>query len=283
MLDSPLVTRLIDLALEEDLPGGDVTSELTVDAGAQATARIIAREQLVVCGTGLIAQVMTRRAVPVSVEVAAGDGAQLKDQELIATLKGPARALLSTERVVLNFLQRLSGIATHTRACLAAAQGLTVLDTRKTLPGWRVLEKYAVKIGGARNHRMSLSDMIMVKNNHVDANGGDVASTLQRVKDHKPWYMPVEVEVRTIAELDAALPFSPEIVMLDNMSDDEMSRAMKLVEQRAPHTLVEVSGNVTAERFAALKALGVKAVSTSSLCGRARSVDISMRLALQRT
>ncbi|RMG42432.1 MAG: carboxylating nicotinate-nucleotide diphosphorylase [Candidatus Dadabacteria bacterium] len=277
-LRAPLIKRLIKLAIDEDLQGGDITTELTVLGDVNCEGLIVAREDFTVCGLELIPVIYEVLGWSVECEFLSYDGRRVKAEEILVRLRGNIRHLLSSERIVLNFLQRLSGVATYTREVVSKAGRITVMDTRKTTPGWRLLEKYAVKVGGGRNHRASLGELILVKNNHIDFNEGSLTRTLERVKDGKPPFMPVEVEVRTQAELKEALDFCPDIVMLDNMDDEQIRAALKLVNTKAPDTLVEVSGGITPERFAELEKLGVKYVSIGALTNKATSVDISMRL-----
>lgn len=275
---SPHITRLIDLALEEDLPQGDITSEITIAADARGAAQIVAREPMIICGIELIGEIFSRIDPRIAVREEASDGAFVNERETIATVKGSLRALLAGERTVLNFLQRLSGVATFTRAVVDAAENLMVLDTRKTVPGWRTLDKYAVRCGGAANHRNSLSDLVLIKNNHIDANGGDVRLTMQRALNGKPPYLPLEIEVRTEKELVAALDLSPDIIMLDNMDDRAVTRAVKLIRTKSPYSLIEVSGGITLKRLATLARIGVDGVSMGALTNKAQAVDISMRI-----
>jgi nicotinate-nucleotide pyrophosphorylase (carboxylating) len=182
---------------------------------------------------------------------------------------------------VLNFLQRLSGVATAARALVLKNPGIVLLDTRKTMPGWRLLDKYAVRIGGARNHRFSLGDMILIKNNHIDAHPEGMRAVLAHIVANKPLYMPWEVEVRTLQELGVALEFSPTIVMLDNFSDELIAEALTRISAQPRRPLVEVSGGVTPERLVSLASLGVDAVSMGALTTRAPNVDISLRIVSQ--
>jgi nicotinate-nucleotide pyrophosphorylase (carboxylating) len=277
MLISPHIDALIQLALQEDLGAGDLTSELTIPAAHQSRARILARERLVVCGLFLVERIAKAVDTKLEVSLLFEDGDTAKPDEVLAELRGPTRSLLAAERTILNFLQRLGGVATHARRLSEQAKGLTLLDTRKTTPGWRTLEKYAVRVGGAANHRGSLGDMILVKNNHIDANGGDVRATLRKLSKRPP-YVGVEVEVRTLKELSAALEFEPDVVMLDNMDDSMISQALAIVAKADHQPLVEVSGCVRPERFARLKSLGVTHASLGLLTSGAASVDISMRI-----
>ena len=280
IIKSPLVRRLIELARDEDLPNGDITSIATVDARVTGRASILARERLVICGLPLIQPILEVFGCKLALKLSVDDGQSVSEGTELATLMGNAREILKTERTILNFLQRLSGVASFTQAVVSQAQGLKVLDTRKTTPGWRELEKYAVQIGGGTNHRQSLSDLILVKNNHIDANRGSVSQTLSRIASAKPKEMRVEVEVRTLEELSAALPFAPEIVMFDNMDDTTIAAGVKLVRAGAPQTIIEVSGGVNATRLSKLKALGIDCVSMGALTTQSRSVDISLRLSI---
>jgi len=279
MLDSTLVQKIIDLALEEDLSGGDITSTLTVPEGKGGAGELVAKEPLVVCGLPLVGRILqTVSHGSGQVKLHTSEGQKVQKGAVLATIQADLRSLLAAERTILNFLQRLSGVATLTARVCGRARGVAVLDSRKTTPGLRVLEKYAVRTGGGRNHRFSLGDMILVKNNHIDANGGSVSKTLSRLHASAPLYMPVEVEVRSIDELIEALPFNPAVVMLDNMNDREIKRALSVIQQSGQAMQVEISGGVTAERIPKLKSLGVKIVSMGALTTQAQNVDISMRI-----
>jgi nicotinate-nucleotide pyrophosphorylase (carboxylating) len=279
MLDSTLVQKIIDLALEEDLSGGDITSTLTVPEGKGGAGELVAKEPLVVCGLPLVGRILqTVSHGSGQVKLHTSEGQKVQKGAVLATIQADLRSLLAAERTILNFLQRLSGVATLTARVCGRARGVAVLDSRKTTPGLRVLEKYAVRTGGGRNHRFSLGDMILVKNNHIDANGGSVSKTLSRLRASAPLYMPVEVEVRSIDELIEALPFNPAVVMLDNMNDREIKRALSVIQQSGQAMQVEISGGVTAERIPKLKSLGVKIVSMGALTTKAQNVDISMRI-----
>jgi nicotinate-nucleotide pyrophosphorylase (carboxylating) len=261
MLDSTLVQKIIDLALEEDLSGGDITSTLTVPEGKGGAGELVAKEPLVVCGLPLVGRILqTVSHGSGQVKLHTSEGQKVQKGAVLATIQADLRSLLAAERTILNFLQRLSGVATLTARVCGRARGVAVLDSRKTTPGLRVLEKYAVK------------------NNHIDANGGSVSKTLSRLRASAPLYMPVEVEVRSIDELIEALPFNPAVVMLDNMNDREIKRALSVIQQSGQAMQVEISGGVTAERIPKLKSLGVKIVSMGALTTKAQNVDISMRI-----
>lgn len=283
MLNSPLVRRLIHLAIEEDLSFDDVTSSLSIPQAAQARAEVMAKQALVVCGTPLIPLIFDELGAEVENSCLVPEGELVEPQTVLAKIEGRTRDLLSAERMILNFLQRLSGVATLTRRFVEQAGSLVVLDTRKTLPGWRLLDKYAVGVGGAKNHRFHLGDMILVKNNHIDVAPGKtplekVRATLATVFEKKPTWMPVEVEVRDLSELKAVLDFKPQIVMLDNMPDEGIREALKLIKSAAPDVQVEISGKVTVDRLASLRALGVNCVSVGALTTQATNVDISMSI-----
>lgn len=278
---SPLVKKLVALAIEEDLAFGDITSSLAVPEASVSVAHVVAREQLVVCGLAIAQCVVATAGWGLHVELTAREGDTVQGGTPLLTLRGATREILSAERTVLNFLQRLCGVATATCALVLKNPGIVLLDTRKTMPGWRLLDKYAVRIGGARNHRISLGDMILIKNNHIDAHPGGLRAVLANVVADKPLYMPWEVEVRSLAELAVALEFSPTIVMLDNFSDVLIAEALKSISAQQRRPLVEVSGGVTPERLAALASLGVDAVSMGALTTRAPNVDISLRIVSQ--
>jgi nicotinate-nucleotide pyrophosphorylase (carboxylating) len=276
---SPLVRKLVGLAIEEDLAFGDITASLTVPATERSTARIIARQELVVCGLDILPVIIEEGRFDITYTRVADEGALVSDKAPLCELSGPSQHLLALERTALNFLQRLSGVATFTRNFCGHAGKLQILDTRKTMPGWRVLDKYATRIGGARNHRASLGDMVLVKNNHIDAHPGGMRGALASIVQSKPLYMPWEVEVRDLSELSIALEFKPTIIMLDNFSDDLIKEALTLVSASAHRPVVEVSGGVKPERLHVLAALGVDAASVGALTTQAPNVDISMRIA----
>ena len=278
MFDSPLVRKLIDLALEEDLALGDITAQLTVPEHHTSKAKIIARQNLVVCGVDIVAEIVKAGGWTISVTTKAVDGTSAKEGEILVELAGRTRDLLSAERTILNFLQRLSGVATYTRNFCDAQTGLKILDTRKTMPGWRLLDKYATKIGGASNHRFSLGDMVLVKNNHIDAHPHGIKGALADIVAKKPLYMPWEVEVRNLDELKVALTFNPTIVMLDNFNDDLLKEAVALVKSVPQPPMIEVSGGVSKDRLAKIHATGVDAASVGALTTQAPNVDISMRI-----
>ncbi len=268
--------RLVDLALEEDLLLGDATSEATIDASACGEGRFLAKEELVLAGTEVAARVLERLGASCRFDRGDGESVALGDTFGIAT--GHLRALLAAERTALNFLQRLSGVATATRRCvdaLAGSGGRTrLLDTRKTTPGWRMLEKAAVRAGGGRNHRLSLGDGILVKDNHVAACGG-VGEAVRRARAHGGAMLRVEVEVEDLPGLDEAIAAGADIVLLDNMEDAVIAEAVR---RAAGRVQLEASGNMTLERLARVAATGVDFVSMGAVTHSARAVDISFEI-----
>lgn len=218
--NSDHITKLIELALLEDCITQDVTSLCVVPVELRGAGKVIAREELVYCGGPLVQRIVEVSTLPVTVKNCESEGQLVADGTTLCILEGNMRALLSLERTALNFLQRLSGVATTTHRFVSQAHGLTVLDTRKTMPGWRLLDKYAVRIGGGHNHRMNLSDMILIKNNHIDAHAGDI-KCVQALLDKRPSSIPVEVEVRTVDELSKVLKeMRPDRILLDNMDNE---------------------------------------------------------------
>ena len=278
MFDSPLVRKLVDVAIEEDLSLGDITATLTVPENHTSKAKVIARERLVVCGLDIVSEIVKAGGWSLAVSKKAVDGDWASDGDCLVELSGSTRELLSAERTILNFLQRLSGVATYTREFCEGQKGLKILDTRKTMPGWRLLDKYAVRMGGASNHRFSLGDMVLVKNNHIDAHPQGIKGALADVVAKKPLAMPWEVEVRNLEELNVALSFNPTIVMLDNFNDDALKDAVALVRAATHQPMIEVSGGVSKERLAKIQEAGVDAASVGALTTRAPNVDISMRI-----
>ena len=279
---SPLIKKIIALALEEDLPQGDITAALTIPADRRSKGLIRAKESCVVCGIPLVEMILWEfgeKDFSVTPLVAEGEEIQASRASPVSLVQAEATTstLLSVERTILNFMQRLCGVATLTRSVMKSAGNLKVLDTRKTTPGLRLLEKYAVRVGGGKNHRGSLSDMILVKNNHIDAGGG-LENVLQRINDDKPAYTTVEVEVRSLTELQTALRFKPQVVMLDNMSDKDIKESVALVAAEGAGVAVEVSGGISVDRFSKLQELGIHCVSMGSLTTHAVNVDISMKI-----
>ncbi len=268
--------RLVDLALEEDLLLGDATSEATIDASSRGEGRFLAKEDLVLAGVDVAARVLERLGA--SCWFDRTDGARVARGETFGVATGSVRALLAAERTALNFLQRLSGVATTTRRfadALASGGGRArLLDTRKTTPGWRVLEKAAVRSGGGKNHRFSLGDGILIKDNHVAACGG-VGDAIRRARARAGAMLRVEVEVVDLPGLDAAIAAGADIVLLDNMDDAAIGEAVR---RAAGRVQLEASGNMTLERLPRVAATGVDFVSVGAITHSAPAVDISFEL-----
>jgi nicotinate-nucleotide pyrophosphorylase (carboxylating) len=273
-LDPATYREIVRRALAEDLGPGDITTEATVDARQRARGVFVVKADCVLAGLDVAGETFRQVDPTVEVSFRRQDGDRCRPGDEIGEVSGPARALLIGERTALNFLQRLSGIATRTRAFVeAAAGGLVVLDTRKTTPTLRALEKHAVAVGGGTNHRFGLFDAILIKDNHVRLAGG-VEAAIRRVRTASPTF-PVEVEAQSLAEVDAAVRAGAEIILADNMSDDQIRETVRRVNGRAA---VEVSGGVTLERMRALTALGADRVSVGALTHSAPAVDISFEI-----
>jgi nicotinate-nucleotide pyrophosphorylase (carboxylating) len=274
---TPAVMQLVDLALEEDVGRGDVTSQAVIDPASTAVAHLVARQGLVLAGLDLATVVFRRLDARITVEALAADGEEVQAGAGVATYRGSAAALLAGERTALNFLQRLSGIATQTRQYVRAAQGsgLRITDTRKTTPGYRILEKYAVRMGGGSNHRFDLGSGVLIKDNHL-AVAGSVAQAIRQAKARVPHSLKIEVEVDTLAQLDEALAEGVDIVLLDNFSDQDLRAALAKVGKGQARPLIEVSGGVTLARIPQLAQLGVDLVSVGALTHSAPAVDLAL-------
>lgn len=279
LLLTPAVTRLIELAIEEDLGRGDATSQAVVGPGTSATAHLVARQPLTVAGLEVAAAVFHRLDPSIAIDIQVSDGAEAGAGAHIATYRGAAAALLAAERTALNFLQRLSGVATLARAFAAAAQGtsLRITDTRKTTPGFRLLERYAVRMGGASNHRFDLGSGVLIKDNHV-AIAGSVTEAVRRARPRVPHSLNIEVEVDSLAQLDEALAAGVAIVLLDNFGSTDLATAMARIRAANPRPLVEVSGGVTLARIPELARLGVDLVSVGALTHSAPAVDLALEM-----
>lgn len=275
MLPDFLLTEAVDRALAEDLSGGDVTSAAAVARGERAVARAVARSSLVVCGGPLFARTFYRVDPGLRVEEKMAEGARANAGDVLWLVEGSAQAILMAERTGLNFAQRLSGVATLTRSFVdAIPEGCTlrIADTRKTTPGLRFFERYAVRTGGGHNHRDTLGSAILIKDNHIVAAGG-IRSAIERARAHAPHTSRIEVEVESLAELDEALAAGAEIVMLDNFASDALHTAVAKARGRA---LVEVSGGLTLSRVKELAELGVDVASVGALTHSAPAADIGL-------
>lgn len=262
-------------ALNEDIGSGDITAML-ISEKEYASAKIISRESAIVCGRDWVDEVFRQVDNSVTVHWFVADGQKVAPDTVLFELRGPARALLTGERSALNFLQLLSGTATTCReyADIVAHTKVKLLDTRKTIPGLRTAQKYAVTCGGCHNHRIGLYDAFLIKENHIAACGG-IDKAVQRARDIAP-DKPVEVEVETLAELDTALAANADIIMLDNFSLPDMRKGVEVTDGQAK---LEASGNVSKETLAAIAETGVDYISIGALTKHARAIDLSMRLA----
>jgi len=267
---------LIDLAIAEDIGPGDITTSALPSDGRGGTSEIVTKEPLVICGLDAARRVFERVDGHVCFAPKCSDGDSVSAGSVVATAAGSFASLLISERIALNFLQRLSGIATHVRSYVQALAGRSVrlVDTRKTIPGWRVLEKYAVRMGGAANHRMGLYDGILIKDNHIEAFGG-IRPAVAAARAQASHLLKVEVETSSLEEVEEALAAGADVIMLDNMSDGDIAEAVRRIAGRA---LVEVSGQVDREALVRLADLGVDIISAGALIHRARFVDLSMRI-----
>ncbi len=273
---SCLVDRLIELALEEDLGPGDVTTQALIPVDRKGAAQIRAKENLVVAGLPVAHRVFRKLDTQVQFFPAALEGQEVSPGDVLAQVRGPLAAILTGERTALNFLMRLSGIATYTRKMVSAVSDFptAIVDTRKTTPGWRALEKYAVRVGGGANHRFGLFDGVLIKNNHLAAVGSITdAVRLAREKTHH--LLKIEVEVTSLVELEEALAAGADIIMLDNMDEATMAQAVKFT---AGRVLLEASGSMTLERLPQVAATGVNLISMGALTHSAPAVDIHLRL-----
>lgn len=267
--------RLIRLALEEDITSEDVSTNSVMPGYQKGTVDLIAKQEGIIAGLDVFARVFTLLDPQTQVDCKCKDADPVSPGELLATVTGDIRVLLSGERTALNYLQRMSGIATytHTVASLLEGSGVTLLDTRKTTPNCRIFEKYAVRVGGGSNHRYNLSDGVLLKDNHIGA-AGSVTKAVQMAKAYAPFVRKIEIETETLEQVQEAVEAGADIIMLDNMTDEEMREAVALVAGRAK---TECSGNVTLENIGRIRELGVDYVSSGALTHSAPILDISMK------
>ncbi len=270
-----VVDRIIKNALLEDSYNGDVTSERIFGKTDCCTGQLIAKEDGVIAGSAVFKRVFDLLDSSIEVEFHVLDGQQVADQTLIATVSGPIIPVLKGERIALNILQKMSGIATLTDQYVKATSGLAcrIVDTRKTSPGLRVLEKYAVTVGGGYNHRFNLSEAIMIKDNHI-AGAGGIVEAVSKVKQTLPHTMKVEVEIERLSDLEIAIASGADIVMLDNMSVEEMRRAVQINNKRV---ILEASGNVRLETVRQIAETGVDVISSGQLTHSVSALDISLK------
>lgn len=267
--------QLIRMALQEDITSEDVSTNAVMPTATKGTVDLIAKEDGVVAGLEIYARVFTILDEKTEIDLHCKDGDEVKKGELMATVTGDIRVLLSGERVALNYLQRMSGIATYTRqvAKLLEGSNVTLLDTRKTTPNCRVFEKYAVRVGGGHNHRYNLSDGVLLKDNHIGA-VGSVAKAVKMAKAYAPFVRKIEIEVETLDQVKEAVEAGADIIMLDNMTPEVMKQAVELIDGRAQ---TECSGNITKENIQKIREIGVDFVSSGALTHSAPILDISMK------
>jgi nicotinate-nucleotide pyrophosphorylase (carboxylating) len=278
---TPRTSHLIDLALEEDAGLGDITSRAIFPAQHRSTAFIEAGHDLVVCGLEIAAEVFGRVDPALKVKLTAKDGDRVKKGGVVLRVSGPTGALLTAERTALNFMQRLSGIATQARKYAAAVHGtgVRIVDTRKTTPGWRALEKYAVRCGGCFNHRSSLGEHVLIKDNHIAA-AGSLTKAVQLCRTEAPHGAKIEAEAKTLAEVKEAVRAGAEVILLDNMTPDQVARAVSVI---AGAALIEVSGGVRYETLRNYAQPGVDVISIGALTHSAVAADFSLTLPVKRT
>ncbi|MCG2758125.1 MAG: carboxylating nicotinate-nucleotide diphosphorylase [Desulfobacteraceae bacterium] len=270
------IEHLIKIALEEDIGPGDITTENLIDKDLKGIGEIVAKEPIVIAGLDVARQVFEQLDSDISFKPNFKDGDFIEKGNIVLEVEGKLRALLMGERTALNFLQRLSGIATHVRSYVEKLgnKNVRLVDTRKTTPGLRVLEKYAVSIGGAHNHRMGLYDGVLIKDNHIAVCGG-IKKAIERIKDKLSHLVKIEVEVSDLDEVKEAIEAGADVIMLDNMDIDHIKEAIDFIKRKA---VVEISGGITIDRLNQLADTGVDIISAGALIHAARSVDISMRI-----
>lgn len=270
------VDELIELALREDIGSGDITTDATVSPDIDGTGDVIAKDDFILAGLDVARNVFIRLDPQVFFSTTFKDGDSVKKGRIVFSVRGKLSSILKAERTSLNFIQRLSGIATLTRIYVDRLKGSSVriVDTRKTTPGWRILEKYAVKIGGGSNHRMGLFDGILIKDNHIAACGG-IRTAVDSARKRIHHLVKIEVEVTDMAELTEALSAGADVIMLDNMTPDQIRKAVKEINSKA---LVEVSGGVNLDNLSLLAETGVDFISVGALTHSAKNVDMSMKI-----
>jgi nicotinate-nucleotide pyrophosphorylase (carboxylating) len=276
MLEMEAVRKIIRRALEEDIRSGDVTTSAALTGSERGLATALAKEDLVVAGLDVFREVFRVRDAGLAFQTGLSDGAWAPRGTILATVSGSLPNILTAERVALNLFQRMCGVATLTKQYVDAVAGTKakILDTRKTMPGLRILDKYSVRTGGGLNHRYGLYDGVLVKDNHIEAAGG-IAEAVRRVKAAAPLMVKIEVEVMDLAEVGEALAAGADIIMLDNMTVDGMRQAVQLIGGKA---LVEASGNVTLSTVKEIAGTGVDFISAGALTHSARAADISLKV-----
>lgn len=274
-LDNKIIDRMIDQSLMEDIGTGDVTTNSIVDPNEKASAHWVAKQEGIICGLGIAKKVFQKMDGEFDWEAQISDGDWVDSGKIITRFSGNCRAILTAERVALNFAQRMSGISTETNKIVRLLEGLhtEILDTRKTIPGFRQLDKYAVSVGGGKNHRIGLFDMAMIKDNHITA-AGSITIAVARVRDKNP-EIQIEVETTSLNQVYEALEAKVDLIMLDNMDIEMMAKAVKIIDGKA---LTEASGNLTGEHIRKVAMTGVDFISSGSLTHSVQAFDISQKL-----
>ena len=278
LFNNPQVDSIISLAMNEDIGTGDITTLSTIPADKNAFGRFIAKEDMIICGIDLAKYIFAK--VDTSIEFNANfkDGDKVVKGDVIATVSGNAQNVLTGERTALNFMQRLTGIASRTALAVAEVEGTSakIADTRKTTPGMRVLEKYAVKVGGGTNHRFNLADGVLIKDNHIAVSGG-ITAAINNARKNIPHTLKIEVEVESIEQLNEALEAGADIIMLDNMTNEMMAECVKITDGRA---LLEASGNMGEKSLREVAATGVDIISIGALTHSVKAADISLKFTI---
>jgi len=286
--NSRRITAVLENALQEDRATSDATSYACIDPNQRAAATVIAKQECILAGIGVIARILDVYAAldgavtshyEVTTHPEIFDGIRLHPGQSVAVIRHNARVILSCERVILNFLQQLSGIATLTRQFVDAVSGTKarILDTRKTVPGLRMLDKFAVRCGGGQNHRLDLSDGVLIKNNHIALAGG-IASALERAHHNRRGSQPIEIEVRSLAEMEEAITHKAEAILLDNMSVEDVKRAVERCSHADRRLPLECSGGINLENVRGYAETGVDFISVGALTHSAKAVDMSLRV-----
>lgn len=283
-LDLEEIDPLIEMAIKEDIGGGDVTTDSLIPEWQTTRGEVIAKEPGVVAGLPVAVRVYQHINKKVSFNPRVEEGARVLPGRILAEVSGPARSILSGERVALNFIQRLSGIATLTSLFVEKVKNYhaKIYDTRKTVPGWRSLEKYAVRVGGGLNHRMGLYDQVLIKDNHLEAleAGQTLSKGVRLAREKAPQWMLIEVEVKNLEELEEVIAANPDIMLLDNMTVEEIAKAVKIIRQTKPlhPPMVEASGGVTLENVEAIARAGTDRISVGALTHSAKVLDIALEI-----
>ncbi len=266
---------IIKNALIEDIGTGDITTTACIDQKSVSKANLISKDNGILCGLPVFARVLTILDNKITISAIKNDGDRIVPGDIIASVEGPSAAILTGERVALNFLQRLSGIATRTSQAVALVKGTKtkIVDTRKTTPGLRTLEKYAVRTGGGRNHRFNLADGVLIKDNHIKA-AGSITNAVNRARSIAPHALRIEVECESIAQIDEALQAGVDTIMLDNMTLEDMTEAVAHINDQA---FIEASGNMGSKNLSLIAALGIDYISIGALTNSVTALDISLR------